>query len=99
MKTAILGLSLLAALPAFAQTNKAVLDDFKPSSCNQPGQEYPQVNSQSYVRFRIQAPQAQGVSVSLGLGGSGGTTLAKGEDGYWSAPPRNRWKKASTTTI
>lgn len=30
-----------------------IKEDFKPSSKNQPGQDYPQVNSQGYVRFRI----------------------------------------------
>ncbi|MEN6307870.1 MAG: alpha/beta hydrolase-fold protein [Anaerohalosphaeraceae bacterium] len=68
----------------FAQAEQpAIKDDFKPSSLNQPGQEYPQVNSQGYARFRIVAPQAQSVSVSLGLGGRGGTTLAKADDGVW----------------
>jgi hypothetical protein len=62
----------------------AITDDFKPSTLNQPGKEYPQVNSQGYVRFRIEAPQAQSVVVSLGLGGTkGGTPLAKAEDGFW----------------
>jgi len=62
----------------------AIKEDFKPSELNQPGQEYPQVNSQGYARFRITAPDAKAVSVSLGLGGSGGTTLAKGADGVWT---------------
>jgi len=84
MKTALFGITLLAALPAVAQTNVTVLDDFKPSSLNQPGQMYPQVNSQHYVRFRIVAPNAQSVKVGLGLGGRGGTTLAKGDDGVWA---------------
>jgi enterochelin esterase-like enzyme len=66
-----------------AQTNEPPLEDFKPSSLNQPGQAYPQVNSQRYVRFRIVAPNAQSVRVGLGLGGGGGTPLAKGEDGVW----------------
>ncbi len=69
----------------FAQAEQpAIKDDFKPSTLNQPGQEYPQVNSQGYARFRIVAPQAQSVSVSLGLGGRGGTTLAKADDGVWT---------------
>jgi len=59
------------------------LEDFKPSVLNQPGQLYPQVNSQRYVRFRVVAPEAQSVRVSLGLGGRGGTTLAKGDGGVW----------------
>jgi 1,4-alpha-glucan branching enzyme len=81
MKTAIVGVALLAALPASAQTNEPVVEDFKPSTLNQPGQDYPQVNSQRYARFRIVAPQAQ--SVTVGLGGRGGTPLTKGEDGVW----------------
>ncbi|MFO1514121.1 MAG: alpha/beta hydrolase-fold protein [Verrucomicrobiota bacterium] len=83
MKTTILGVMFLSGLSAVAQTNETVLDDFKPSSLNQPGQQYPQVNSQRYARFRIVAPQAQSVRVSLGLGGRGGTALAKAEDGAW----------------
>jgi enterochelin esterase-like enzyme len=69
----------------FAQTNQsAVVDDFKPSTLNQPGQMYPQVNSQGYARFRIIAPQAQSIVVSLGLGGAkGGTPLTKADDGSW----------------
>jgi hypothetical protein len=34
-----------------SSTNQPVLEDFKPSSLNQPGQQYPQVNSQRYARF------------------------------------------------
>jgi endo-1,4-beta-xylanase len=60
-----------------------VKDDFKPSTKNQPGQEYPMVNSQGYVRFRVQAPDAKSVTVSLGLGGQGGTQLRKFFDGSW----------------
>ena len=52
MKTVILGVALMAGLPALAQTGE-VLEDFKPSSLNQPGQQYPQFNSQRYARFRI----------------------------------------------
>lgn len=69
----------------FGQDNETtVKEDFKPSSVNQPGQEFPQVNSQGYARFRIQAPAADSVRVSLGLGGKGGTKLIKGDDGYWT---------------
>ena len=98
MKKSILGITAslaIAGFPAMAQPGQpaapatqpppAVIEDFKPSSLNQPGQEYPQVNSQGYARFRITAPQAQSVSVSLGLGGApGGTKLTKGDDGVWT---------------
>jgi enterochelin esterase-like enzyme len=61
-----------------------VKEDFTPSTFNQPGQQFPQVNSQGYARFRVLAPEARSVVVSLGLGGRGGTTLTKGEDGAWT---------------
>ena len=77
MKRHLLVLALLFACSGslcFAQTDQpAIMEDFKPSTLNQPGQQYPQVNSQGYARFRIVAPKAQSVSVSLGLGGRGGT--------------------------
>ncbi|MBQ6202668.1 MAG: endo-1,4-beta-xylanase [Prevotella sp.] len=62
---------------------EGVADDFKPNPMNQPGQDYPQVNSQGYVRFRIEAPDAKDVTVSLGLGGQGGTKLRRFFDGSW----------------
>lgn len=77
--------AFLIAGPVSAQTAApAIAEDFKPSSLNQPGQEYPQVNSQGYARFRVVAPEAQNVKVSLGLGGRGGTVLTKGPDGAWT---------------
>jgi len=69
----------------YAQTSQTEpLDDFKPSSLNQPFQDYPQINSQGYVRFRIFAPQSDSIRVTLGLGGQGGTRLTKGTDGYFT---------------
>jgi enterochelin esterase-like enzyme len=68
---------------SIAQTQPAVIEDFKPSTLNQPGHEYPKVNSQGYARFKIIAPSADSVRVSLGLGGRGGTKLEKAEDGSW----------------
>jgi enterochelin esterase-like enzyme len=80
--TATLGLAAPAA--AQAQTEApAIVEDFKPSSLNQPGQEYPQVNSQGYVRFKVNAPGAEKVRATLGLGGQGGTVLQRAEDGTW----------------
>ncbi|HYW80268.1 MAG TPA: alpha/beta hydrolase-fold protein, partial [Thermoguttaceae bacterium] len=60
-----------------------VMEDFQPSSLNQPGQQYPQVNSQRRVRFRIVAPEAQSAGVSFR-----GTQLTKGEDGVWVGTTR-----------
>ena len=58
-------------------------EDFVANPLNQPGQEWPKVNSEGYARFRIEAPDAKSVIVSLGLGGRGGTVLKKNKDGVW----------------
>ena len=72
------------SMSCLAQTTPTdVVEDFISSTVNQPGQEYPMVNSQGYARFRILAPQAQSVNVSLGLAGRGGTKLTKADDGTW----------------
>jgi len=67
-----------------ALDNRKPKEDFQPNVMNQPGQEYPQVNSEGYARFRISAPDAKSVIVSLGLGGRGGTVLHKDKDGVWT---------------
>ena len=59
-------------------------EDFVSNPWNQPGQEWPKVNSEGYARFRIEAPDAKSVIVSLGLGGRGGTVLKKDNDGVWT---------------
>jgi enterochelin esterase-like enzyme len=79
----VLAIAVLTSRLCLAQTNE-LADDWKPSSLNQPGQQYPQVNSQRYARFRIAAPQAQSVRVSLGGRERGGFALTKGEDGAWT---------------
>jgi enterochelin esterase family protein len=92
---ALLLLPLWAGQPARAQAqatsppNAAAPDtppveDFKPAPSNQGGREYPQVNSERRARFRIVAPQAQSVRVSLFRG----TSLTKGEDGAWTVTTR-----------
>ena len=58
-------------------------DDWVANPMNQPGQQYPQVNSEGFARFRVEAPDAKSVIVSLGLGGRGGTVLRKDKDGVW----------------
>jgi enterochelin esterase-like enzyme len=87
MNTKSLTIALAITLVSFtgvAQTTQpAIIEDFKPSSFNQPFQLYPQVNSQGYARFRIHEPNADSVRVTLGLGGQGGTRLAKSDSGYF----------------
>jgi len=95
MKLHIIGSLLLlffSGALCLAQTDQpAITEDFKPSTLNQPGQLYPQVNSQGYVRLRIVAPLAQSVSVSLGV--RGGTPLTRSADSTWigtTARPEDR---------
>ena len=80
-KSVFLFAALLVSTLCFSQTE--IKEDFKPSPFNQPFQAYPQVNSQGYARFRIYAPNADSVRVSLGLGGQGGTKLIKADSGYF----------------
>ena len=65
-----------------AQTDQpAVKEDFKPASTNQPGREYPRVNSEGRVRARISAPEAQRIQLDI----SGVKyDLTKDENGVWT---------------
>ncbi|MDO4194760.1 MAG: endo-1,4-beta-xylanase [Prevotellaceae bacterium] len=64
--------------------NTVIKEDFVPTATCQPRQEWPKVNSQGYVRFRIEAPHAKYVLCSAGWGGGmKGTVLRKQEDGSW----------------
>ena len=49
-----------------AQLQSGTIEDFKPSSANQPGKEYPQVNSEGRVRVQISAPEAKRVQLDIG---------------------------------
>ena len=83
LKLFIISVIFIGGILSPLKPRAQIIEDFKPSTLNQPGKEYPQVNSQGYARFRVEAPGAKSVVVSLGLGGRGGTTLAKNEDGVW----------------
>lgn len=60
-------------------TPEGILQDFKPVPTNQPGREYPQVNSQGRIKFRIVAPEAKSVGVTF----RDSTPFVKGDDGAW----------------
>jgi enterochelin esterase-like enzyme len=70
--------SLLCAQAMLAQS-VAPADDWKSASTNQPGKEYPKVNSERRVKFRIEAPGATSVGVSFKDSGD----FTKSEDGAW----------------
>jgi enterochelin esterase-like enzyme len=72
-----LAASCLAPLIASAQGDDA---GWKPSTANQPGREYPQVDAEGRVRARIVAPDATSVQLDIG---AVKYPLKKGEDGAW----------------
>ena len=50
----------------FAQSPATIVQDFRPSSVNQPGKEFPQVNSEGRVRTQIKAGDAHQVQLDIG---------------------------------
>ena len=56
---------LLAVIISQICLGQKIVEDFKPSSVNQPGKQYPQVNSEGRVRVSIQAAQAQKVQLDI----------------------------------
>jgi enterochelin esterase-like enzyme len=63
----------------YAGENKAPADDWKPATSNQAGKEYPKVNSERRVKFRIVAPDAKSVGCTF----RESSEFTKGEDGAW----------------
>ncbi|MDX1545023.1 MAG: esterase, partial [Christiangramia sp.] len=60
-------LIVLVGLTGFAQESQVeIKEDFIPSSKNQPGKEFPKVNSEGRVRVRIEAPKANKVQLDIG---------------------------------
>lgn len=77
---------VLTGQVALAQTNEPAVEDFQPSSLNQPGKQYPQVNSERRVRARVVAPEAKSVVFDF-LGGAK-YPMTKGENGAWVVTTR-----------
>ena len=71
-------ISLMAAGQSSAQTTQP--DDAKPVSTNAPGEPYPKIDSQLCATFRVVAPGARKVQVSIGRN----YNMEKGEDGVWT---------------
>ena len=81
MKTTLTLLAVAIVLSGqhgLAQTNDPV-NDWKPAPSNQTGKQFPQVNSEGRVKFRIVAPKAQSVGVSF----RDSSPFAKDADGAW----------------
>jgi len=65
----------------FAQSSSTITEDFKPSSVNQPGKEYPQVNSEGRLRVQISAPEAHKVQLDIS---AVKYDLVKDDKGAWT---------------
>ncbi|MBN2512191.1 MAG: hypothetical protein JXB18_04575, partial [Sedimentisphaerales bacterium] len=74
---------LIGSVPVcFAQTGQAaVAEDFQPASTNQPGRQFPQVNSEGRVRASISAPEAQKVQLDIS---AVKYDLTKDSSGVWT---------------
>jgi enterochelin esterase-like enzyme len=70
---------MVSVFTVIAQNN--IVEDFKPSSVNQPGRQYPQVNSEGRVRAQISALDAK--YVQLDIGGKK-YDLVKDSTGVWT---------------
>ncbi|HLN75092.1 MAG TPA: alpha/beta hydrolase-fold protein [Prolixibacteraceae bacterium] len=78
----LLLITALTTGSCFAQSTQVhVTEDFRPSSVNQPGKQYPLVNSEGRVRTSIFAPEAN--KVQLDIGGVK-YDLVKDEKGVWT---------------
>jgi len=80
MKKNIFVIMLFVSCVAFAQ-QQPIIEDFKPSSVNQPGKEYPQVNSEGRVRVQISAPEAHKVQLDIS---AVKYDLVKDDKGLWT---------------
>ncbi len=72
-------LSAVAGLTVGAQTNPPA-GDGKRASSNVPGQDYPRIDSELRATFRVRAPGATNVAVSIGRP----LTISQGDDGVWT---------------
>ena len=79
MKNLLLAIVLISiGMVGFAQET-VFPEGTKPASTNIPGADYPRIDSLRRVHFKLRAPEATSVSVSLG-----NVALTKGEDGFWT---------------
>src|SRR5215831_8998983 len=74
------------ALPAFAQATAGRQEQALPASSNVRGSDYPAVDADRRVTFRLKAPQAERVEVRCrgSLWGGKPVPLTKASDGTWS---------------
>jgi enterochelin esterase-like enzyme len=78
-KFAVFIFSVLISASLCLADDKGPADDWKPATSNQSGKEWPKVNSEGRVKFRIVAPEAKSVGCTF----RESSEFAKGEDGAW----------------
>ena len=82
MKYSILNVIVILLMASgICSAQSKVVEDFKPSSVNQEGKEYPMVNSEGRVRAQISAPEAEKVQLDIG---AVKYDLVKDENGVWT---------------
>jgi enterochelin esterase-like enzyme len=81
MKTKIpyAALVCLLAAPLCSVQASEPANDWKPASTNQPGKDYPKVNPEGRVKFRIVAPGASNIGCTF----RDSSEFTKGNDGAW----------------
>jgi len=78
MKTSLLVLVALLCAPLLSAQDQPA-GDWKSASSNQAGHEYPKINAERRVMFRVEAPDAKSVNVSF----HDTPPFTKGKDGAW----------------
>lgn len=79
-------LMVSSSISTAQEHNTTMMEEFKPSSSNQPGKEYPMVNAEGKVKAKIFAPDAEYVQLDIG---AVKYDLTKDDEGFWvgeSAP-------------
>ncbi|MCA9152067.1 MAG: hypothetical protein KDA92_22340, partial [Planctomycetales bacterium] len=74
--TCVVALCITVIVSSDAATGDDIKHDFEPAVTNQAGRDFPQVNSQGRIKFRVVAPKAKSVSTTF----RDSTEFIKGDD-------------------
>ena len=77
--TCVVALCITVIVSSDAATGDDIKHDFEPAVTNQAGRDFPQVNSQGRIKFRVVAPKAKSVSTTF----RDSTEFINGDDGAW----------------
>lgn len=75
---------LLIAVPVLAigQSWSQTTNNYQPAITNVPDADYPRIDAEGRVQFKIKAPDAKTIEVKVGA--EPGVPLVKGDDGIWT---------------